>query len=399
METPPDSAINAALRSFEASEANLDKLDRLFRELRALIPDGINFGSDAKYEELCRSYADVLEVLPKIDGWKPTSMPIDLNDLAQWRLDAAEIGEISASVSADEAVDAPVRELSDYRHRLARKRRILIRGVLPDLIDRADTLIRQLYDKYRNAADTAVAVVEPALDDLRESIQAIDTLLGSSLPRPGRWSDLRRHLTFGRTVDLLDLVRLDWPRVKSDLSAGLYAQNEPIPVEVDDLGALADARPRGAVATKLKWDSLSAEDFERLLFALIGAAKGYENPEWLTNTNAPDRGRDLSVARVTSDPLAGVTRRRVHIQCRHWGVKSISVTDVAGLKEQVKLWEPPRVDVLVIATSGRFTSDAVAAIEKHNQDDRALKIEMWPESHLERLLAERPALIAEFHLR
>lgn len=67
--------------------------------------------------------------------------------------------------------------------------------------------------------------------------------------------------------------------------------------------------------------------------------------------------------------------------------------------EQTKLWPDPRVDVLVIATSGRFTSDAVQWIERHNACGSPPKIEMWPESHLERLLAARPPLIAEFHLR
>jgi hypothetical protein len=73
--------------------------------------------------------------------------------------------------------------------------------------------------------------------------------------------------------------------------------------------------------------------------------------------------------------------------------------DVTTLIGQMKLWEPPRVDIHVIATNGRFTSDAVALIEKNNQSDTALRIEMWPESHLERLLAARPPLIAEFRLR
>jgi hypothetical protein len=116
-------------------------------------------------------------------------------------------------------------------------------------------------------------------------------------------------------------------------------------------------------------------------------------------TNAPDRGRDLSVTRVANDPLGGTIRGRVIIQCKHWSDKSVSVADVSELRAQMKLWEPPRVDVLVIATSGRFSSDAVAWIEKHNAEDHALRIEMWPESHLERLLAERPALIADFRLR
>ena len=116
-------------------------------------------------------------------------------------------------------------------------------------------------------------------------------------------------------------------------------------------------------------------------------------------TNAPDRGRDLSVYRVHIDTLGGTIRQRVIIQCKHWLSKSVGSSEIAVLREQMKLWEPPRVDVHVIATSGRFTSDSVALIEKQNHSDSALRIEMWAESHLERLLASRPAIIAEFSLR
>lgn len=87
------------------------------------------------------------------------------------------------------------------------------------------------------------------------------------------------------------------------------------------------------------------------------------------------------------------------IQCKHWQSKSAAPDDVTKARDAIALWEPPAVDAVIIATSGRFTSDAVDRIEKHNQADRRLKIEMWPESHLERLLAERPALVAEFRLR
>lgn len=98
---------------------------------------------------------------------------------------------------------------------------------------------------------------------------------------------------------------------------------------------------------------------------------------------APGRGRDLSVYRVHVDSLGGTIRQRVIIQCKHWLSKSVGAQEITALREQMRLWEPPRVDVHVIATSERFTSDAVAIIEKHNQSDSALKIEMWPESHLD----------------
>ena len=116
-------------------------------------------------------------------------------------------------------------------------------------------------------------------------------------------------------------------------------------------------------------------------------------------TKAQDRGRDLSVDRVWNDNLGGVTRKRVLIQCKRIGKKSINANDVALLSQQILLWEPPRVDVLVIATTSRFTEQAVAAVERNNDGDRALSIELWPESHLERLLASRPTLVAQFKLR
>jgi hypothetical protein len=199
--------------------------------------------------------------------------------------------------------------------------------------------------------------------------------------------------------DLLDIQKYDWPAVKEGLRAALYDQHDPIPVDVSDLGEIVAAKPQGRVPTRLEWAALTDEDFERLVFLIIADTPGYENPQWLQQTYAADRGRDLSVIKVETDPLAGVRRYRIIIQCKHWLSKSVSAPDAAATRSQMELWQPPRVDVLVIATSGRFTADAVHLIEQHNQADHALHISMWPDSHLERLLAARPHLIAQFGLR
>lgn len=394
-----DSPINSALRQFEATEANLAKLEHTWSEIEKLTPDGLAFGNDPAYEEHVRVYEDVLGALPKIDEWKPESVPMDLNSIGQNRLDAKEIGEISAEVSVEDQIEAPGRELAEYRHRLNKKRRQLIRSVMSDLIAAIEETLRSLNKIVPKKPNPGREIKSPHWEKLKAQIQEVETLLGSALPRPSRWTDLRRHLHFGAMQDLMDIIRHDWPEVKTGLSKGLYDRDEPLPVDVADLGTLADAQPKGQVVTKLKWESLSDEDFERLVFSLISGTPGYENPEWLMHTHAPDRGRDLSVTRIVNDLLSGAIRTRVLIQCRNWTTKSVSPSDVATLKEQIRIWEPPKVNVLIIATTGRFTSDAVAAIEKHNDDDRALKIEMWPESHLERLLVQRPALIAEFRLR
>jgi hypothetical protein len=158
-----------------------------------------------------------------------------------------------------------------------------------------------------------------------------------------------------------------------------------------------DTVPAGAGVRQIRWQRLSDADFERLIFDLVSSARGYENAQWLTHTNAADRGRDLSVDRVSTDSLSGTRRLRVIVQCRH--KKCVGVGEVSQLKEQMVLWEPPRVDELIVATPGRFSTDAVQWIEKHNESNHSLRIIMWPDSHLEKLLAQRPHLLGSYGLR
>ncbi|USZ51077.1 restriction endonuclease [Halomonas sp. DN3] len=394
-----DTPLNAALRHFEAVEANLIKAEKLLAEIEAVIPRGISFSDNPDYETNCRNFDALLTMLPKIDGWKPEIVLMDLDEIAQNRLDAHELGEIECIVSVERQIGEPSRNLREYRYRFNQKRRELIRDTLNELIDAVDANLRSLAKLLTDEAPSHEEIPDPEFDALKGNVAQVATLLGSSVTKPARWKDLHRHMHFGTLGDLHDIIEHDWPSVKVGLRKSMYGESEPVPVDVEDLGDLVSAKPRGPVATKLKWENLTDEEFERLIFALISSESGYENPEWLMKTNAPDRGRDLSVHRLHSDALGGTLRQRVIIQCKHWQSKSVGPADIATLKEQMKLWEPPRVDVHVIATSGRFTSDAVSVVEKHNQSDSALRVEMWAESHLERLLASRPGIIAEFGLR
>lgn len=393
-----ESPLNAALRIFEAAEANLVKLEKLWQEMESVIPSGVAFLEDSGYECNCMDFENVLASLPKIDGWKPEIYVMGLHEIGQNRLDAMEVGEIECQISVENQIYEPAKLIREYRHKFDRKRRELVRDALQSAIDDIDKDLRDLVIELEGESEINDAVTRPSFDDLKSHVAEIDTLLGSE-PRPSRWTDLHRHLYFGLLGDLQDIIKHDWPSVKSGIRKSMYGEKEPIPVEIEDLGSLVSSKPTGPIVTKLNWANLPPDDFERVIFALISSEKGYENPEWLMKTNAPDRGRDLSVLRVHNDPLGGVFRHRTIIQCKHWLSKSVSVSDIAELKEQMKLWEPPKVDIHVIATSGRFTSDAVALVEKHNQSDSGLRIEMWPESHLERLLSSRPSLIAEFGLR
>ena len=83
---------------------------------------------------------------------------------------------------------------------------------------------------------------------------------------------------------------------------------------------------------------------------------------------------------------------RVIVQAKHWLSRSVGATAVADTVAQVKLWEPPVVRGLIIATSGRFS--AVAWAEGHNDVGTAPYIDLWPDSKLETLLAQKPHLAA-----
>jgi len=389
--------LDAALREFDAVEANLEKLDRLWAQIQSHLPGGPAFGSPPEYEEACLAFRRILPALPAIDGFKVKDHLLDYDEVGQMRLDALEVGEIESQVAVERWVEQQGGVLREYRFRLKAKRRELVRSRMLILIDHVDELLRTLGTSSERESRNRQGS-EPTLSRLREAVGELDTLLGSN-PRPPRWNDLRRHLHFGMVGDLIDVEKLDWPAVKPSLVSDLYDQDDPLPVAVSDLAEVVAARPQGSVTTQLDWAILSDEAFERLIFVLIAHTDGYENPEWLQQTHAPDRGRDLSVTKVDQDALAGIQRQRVIIQCRHWQSRSVGVADISEVMSQMELWQPPRVDRLVFATTGRFTADAVRFVEQHNQGDSALQINLWPDSHLERLLASRPHLVAQFGLR
>lgn len=392
------SSIMDALKQFEAVEANLVKLERLWGELQSLFPSGLSLGPQPEYQDRCRSFLAVLRVIPAIDGWKPEVTPPDAESIGATRFDYMELGDPIAEVQFENSLWAEGDQIAEYRFRFDQKRRALIRDTLVDIMAQIDATLREVRQTV-GEPEPGQKITSPLWEALVNHINQVEVLLGSSIQKPAAWGNLRRHLKFAQASDLHDIEQYDWPNVKKALEQGLYGANEPLPVETTDLAELVAAKPRGPITVQLQWQKLTPDDFERLLFALIAGQSSYENPEWLMQTNAPDRGRDLSHTRVINDPLAGTRRERVIVQCKHWLSKSVGLTEVNLTKSQTELWNDPRVDVLVIATSGRFTTDAVQWIERHNSVGRLPRIEMWPESHLEHLLASRPSLIAEFKLR
>lgn len=390
-----------AIRQFDATEANLKRLEDLWKEIEGLIPQGMvvdTTSPDAqRYARLCRTFRHIRSAMPKVDGFELTDSLQDLDEIFQNRFDAAELGEITVTVSVDRGIYSQGESLQEYRFRFAAQRRALVRSALANAIEEVDAVLAVLGRRDFDAPSSQVAETE--WDSLKRLIAVIDVLRGTVIESPARWGDLRRHLHFGKTGDLHDIITHDWPAARSALQAAMYGPDDPVPVETADLCALVEAAPAGAVVTALKWEVIDHESFERLVYNLVSDAPGYSNPQWLTHTHAPDRGRDISATKTIDDALSGTRVLRIIFQCKHWLSQSIGMEEVSKLVNQMSLWEPPNVDELVIATTGRFASDTVDWVEKHNNDRKTPLITMWADSHLESLLAARPHLVAQFGLR
>ena len=391
--------LDSALTAFDRTDANLRRLDNIWSQMQALVPSGIVFGGgseDDRYRELVWGFDEIATALPALSGYRIESRPMELNEIAQGRLDASEIGEIEIAIRLEEDIERPGLEIRQYRLRLDRARREMVRRQVADVSATIDGLLADLVTRH---ARDMKPVGEPAWEDLAGCVGQIERLTGALVPRSQAWANLTRHLRFGQGQDLHDISGTDWPEVSRELQTSLYSELEPLPVGVEDLGVLVASAPAGPVSSSLGWAGLSAEEFERLLFNILLDAPEYENVRWLTHTNAPDRGRDLSAERTRTDSLSGVIRERVIVQAKHWLSKSVGPVDVAGAVAQMELWEPPPVHVLVIATSGHFTTDAVDWIERRTVNNTQPRVEMLSRSDLELILARRPHLTAAFNLR
>lgn len=383
------------LDALDRTAANLGKLEAIWARAESFIPKGPAAGSDPEYDDLRRSWRDLLPGLPKIDDWTITEELPDIDDLGRAFLDWSEVGEPAWPVF--EAAEQPGKDLAEYRYRLNRARRRAGRERLDELTALLDSgLPILLADVERHSRD--VLSGEPS-DRLRAAVGEIERLMGETARQSNRWSDLHRHLSFGEGQDWHDIHEMDWPSVRSDVDAAGRADADPLPVPDIDLGVAAAGQLTGTATSALPWDRLDDTGFERLLYDLLRDLPNHQNVQWLQKTRAADRGRDLSCERVMQDGAGGTRTDRVIVQAKHWLSKSVGPAEVGGNVTNMALIPPPVVRVLVIATSGAFTGDAVDWVERHNEKATAPHVELWPHSRLEMLLAQRPALAAAHGLR
>lgn len=379
----------------DRAAANLAKLTAIWERAQPLLPNGPSRGSSREYDDLRRSWSSLLSGLPRIDGWTVTVWLPDADEVGATFVDYWDLGEPAFPLMNE--IEQPGKDLDEYRFRLGRARRRAVRDRLLELASMIDlTLPKVVAGVPRESIEP---VEHPGVSEVAAAVGEIERLLSDTTERRGRWGDLHRHLYFGQGHDWHDIIEIDWPSVREDIESAGLSSDDPIPVADVDLGVAAAAHPSGPASTALAWGALSDDDFERLLFDVLRGIDGYQNVQWLMKTRAPDRGRDLSLERVIRDGSGTVRTERVIVQAKHWTSKSVGPADIAATLATMNLWEPPTVQWLLMATSGRFTSDAVATVERRNTSGGPPHVELWPDSRLETLLAQRPDLVAAYGLR
>ena len=380
--------LSAALSQFDRTMANVELLDHLWQRYEPHIPTSPAFGLDTpETEEIRRDFADIAKELPAIDGYHVDPELLALDDISQAIIDYWEIDVPFAFREIDNLSQGPRRQLDDYRHRVIKMRRRLVRKRIEEVVANVDNLLRSTIEteQGRQFPDT-----DHGWPELSNMIAELDRLRGTATLIGTRLGDLNRHIRFAEPHDLRDIVDLDWPSVRTAL-VDLVFDGEPMTVSVGDLGDLVQSKPTGSVTSRLEWEQLDAETFEGLVFDILRSADLYENVEWLMKTNAPDRGRDISAERVIVDELSGTERFHVLFQCKHWTSRSVTLPDVVTLLAEVGLWSRRFAEVIVV-TSGRFTKDAVEWREKREVERESPAVRFWPGPHLEHLLASRPAI-------
>jgi hypothetical protein len=387
--------LDELLGVMDRAAANLAKLEAIWERAEPMIPTGPARGSNREYEDLARAWLDLLPGLPEINGWTVNEELPDIDDAGQAFIDYFEIGEAPFNLMTQ--LEEPGRQLREYRYRLGQARRRAVRERLEELTSMVDDALRAIVQGVPR--DSLDPLVDTRTEQVQRAVSEIERILGDTVERGRAWSDLRRHMHFSQGHDWHDIVDADWPGILRDIRAASLSEFDPLPVPQIDLGAAASSRPAGAATTQLLWASLDPGRFERLVFDIMRDFPHYQNVQWLMKTNAPDGGRDLSAERVISDD-GGTTRiERVMVQAKHWTSRSVGPVEINDAVARVTRWEPPVIHGLIVATSGRFTADAVSLAERHNAAGKRPHIELWPENRLESLLSSRPHLVAEHGLR
>jgi hypothetical protein len=392
--------LSAALAAYDRVALNLEKLDRVWKRMEELLPDGPFLGAgsddDAIYAQLGEQWTAISNSLPTIHGWKLEAEIVDYAAIGQARLEYLDNDDPEGLRAFEERVAAPRAEANRYRQKLAIARQRLVRTRCEELIRTIDELLAPVPADVDQELPEAQAA--PILHAIEQAVDELERLLGEALKGGPRQADLHRHLHFAEPHDLRDIAILDWPAFRPHLEQALYIDEDPVPIGVEDLADLANV-PSSRVSATIRWDRVDADGFERLLARLLQQSGTYLRISRLMNVNAADAGRDIEAYRRVSDGLVSERHERVIVQAKHRPAHGVSASDISDLVHtKLPLWEGEPVRGLIVATTGSFTQEAVRWVDDHNFAARRPDIALWSSNELDTLLRKWPAVVAEFGL-
>lgn len=392
--------LDRAVEELNKVAANLELLKTKWYEIKELLAYPIegHWDPDGKqeYNIKCLEFKDLLTGIPNIRDNNIHYLLPDYDDVSQQARQVNDLFEADLTASFYSEIYEQGPEISKYEHVLKSERRKLVRRQVESCLNDVDAILSSL-NHIPDERDHSEYLNVDEIKPLTHKIEQLDNLMGDSIQRPPRWSDLVRHLRFGQVHDLNDIILLDWPSIKPAIESS-FRENDPFEINTEDIGDLVDdADESGEIVTSLNWDAITPEQFERLCADLLELSSNYENVEWLTSTNAPDRGCDIRADWAHSDETRGTVREKFVIQCKHRRNSNISASDIEDLRNITITYG--NVDVYLIITSGKFTDQALQVIQEWNENNAKPKVEVWGDWKLEQLLASHPDLIIQYGLR
>ena len=387
-----------AIEELNKVSVNLELLKEKWAEIEQLLPvkGGWSEKDKLQYEIKCLEFSDILKEIPKIRDINIRNLLPEYDSVAQRGGNSLDYCDPEFTIEFYSETFAQDSEISKYEHALKRERRRLIRNQVQRCVGDIDETLT-LLSANLEGRDSSDALKPEETNLLKESICQLDGLMGDSVSRPTRWSDLNRHLHFGLVHDLYGIIRLDWPSIKPSTDSFFYG-DDPIPIITQDIGDLVDnADKTGIIGTSLNWTGITDVQFERLCTDLLKALPNCEHVEWLTPTHASDRGKDIEAFWVYQDAARGTIRERTLVQCKHRPNKSVSPKDIETLQNLSVTHG--KVDLYLVITSGKFSDQVTQIVDRWNESNSKPKFELWEHWKLEQLLASHPHIIKLYGLR
>lgn len=125
----------SALEAFDRVAVTLDRLEKVWQELKDLTPAALEASPNAeRYDELLLSFDALASGLPAVGAIRINPRPVSLSEFFQCRYDAHIASIPEALVDLRRAIAAPSEAIIAYKHTYLQRRRKLIRRRADELV-------------------------------------------------------------------------------------------------------------------------------------------------------------------------------------------------------------------------------------------------------------------------